>query len=89
MAALMRAALHEAAAAIGTLPGGVTIWRHKVRGTTYTVVGEATMQDSYHGVRDHDTMVVYRSLEDGRLWVRAKSEFEDGRFVEVTREVEG
>lgn len=44
---------------------------------------EATLQNSYGSLRDYDAMVVYRDPKDGKIWVRGKSEFWDGRFVEV------
>ena len=55
--------------------------RHVKRGTDYVVVGQATIQDStgsYLG--EACPVTVYRN-KDGRLWVRATDEFNDGRFV--------
>lgn len=57
-------------------------YRHKRRGTTYEVVGPATLQ-AEGGAYDLDELVIYRG-EDGRLWARLKSEFEDGRFEPVS-----
>lgn len=59
-------------------------FRHKVRGTEYTVIGNASLQNAnLCDLREGDNMVVYRG-EDGRLWVRHNAEFHDGRFDPVT-----
>jgi len=55
------------------------VWRHKKRGSTYTVVGLAEVQAD-EPLTDYEVVTVYRCRETGRLWVRRKSEFEDGRF---------
>jgi len=52
--------------------------RHKKRGSTYVVVGQAQVQCE-DGLTDYEVATVYRG-HDGQLWVRRKSEFEDGRF---------
>jgi muconolactone delta-isomerase len=54
-------------------------YRHKGRGTTYALVGEASLQTS-HAVVEGMNMVVYRADADGRLWGRPWIEFADGRF---------
>jgi hypothetical protein len=56
--------------------------RHVKRGSTYQVVGEATLQTEVP-ISDPIRMVVYRADRDGALWVRPMSEFHDGRFVEI------
>ncbi|WP_342152397.1 hypothetical protein [Methylorubrum sp. SB2] len=66
------------------------IVRHKVRGTEYEVLGEAETQYSgcarwsaegyYRPFRDNMKLIVYRSLDDGKLWCRFPDEFRDGRF---------
>ncbi|MDA8251646.1 MAG: DUF1653 domain-containing protein [Rhodospirillales bacterium] len=63
-----------------TAPG--SIWRHRKRGTTYTVVGRAELQMATDLV-DGAELVIYRG-EDGRLWARQVDEFEDGRFEQVS-----
>lgn len=57
-------------------------YRHKRRKSAYTVVGEATFQcSSFDGIElDEESVIVYEGT-DGRLWVRTKHEFMDGRFV--------
>jgi hypothetical protein len=57
------------------------LWRHKKRGTTYEEIGRGELQMA-SDVVDGSEMVIYRG-EDGRLWVREVSEFEDGRFEKV------
>lgn len=59
--------------------------RHVKRGSTYEVVGQAMLQTSAP-LTDMETMIVYRSLDDGRLWVRPSTEFEDGRFERVVQQ---
>jgi hypothetical protein len=56
--------------------------RHKVRGTCYSIVGEAEVQTN-HAIHEGVNLVVYRG-DDGKLWCRPKPEFEDGRFETLT-----
>lgn len=53
------------------------VWRHVRRGGQYIVIAQA--------VREHDLepMTIYKSVEDGRVWVRPSSEFMDGRFEQI------
>jgi hypothetical protein len=64
----------------GPLPGHVALVRHRTRGSSYRVVGQAQLQASYGPLRNRADLVVYRCLEDGRLWARPREEFLDGRF---------
>lgn len=54
-------------------------WRHKKRGTTYIVVGQAQVQAD-EPLTDYEIVTVYRCEQTGDLWVRRISEFMDGRF---------
>ena len=56
--------------------------KHKRRGTTYEVVGDASVQASMP-IHEGDHIVVYRG-QDGALWARPYKEFHDGRFEPVT-----
>jgi hypothetical protein len=56
--------------------------RHVARGGEYQVIGEAQVQ-TVTGLCDYDVVTVYRDAEGG-LWVRATSEFDDGRFVALS-----
>lgn len=56
-------------------------YRHKKRGTTYEVIGEAELQASQPQA-EYAALVIYRG-EDGKLWARNSGEFHDGRFEEV------
>lgn len=56
-------------------------YRHKKRGTTYTLMGRAKMQ--IDGPLDMAEVVVYQSNSDGSMWVRPVAEFEDGRFERI------
>lgn len=58
------------------------LFTHIDRGGIYVRLADATLQFSGEHV-DDTPMVVYRSIEDSRFWVRPKTQFEDGRFVHV------
>ena len=49
--------------------------RHR-KGGLYRAIGEAIAE------RDRTPVIIYDD-EEGQVWVRAKSEFEDGRFVRL------
>jgi hypothetical protein len=55
-------------------------WRHKKRGTIYQVIGVAEVQTTTDDLQEGDDAIVYRSEQDGKLWVRPRWEFEDGLF---------
>lgn len=61
--------------------GAARRWRHKKRGTTYTEIARASLQDNDpSGLTTGDVMVVYRSDDTGKVYCRGDDEFEDGRF---------
>jgi hypothetical protein len=70
------------------------IYLHKKRGTKYVLLGFGKFQasnlyfkvfddvwltDAFRSL-DMIEVAIYRSLDDDELWVRPKSEFNDGRF---------
>ena len=61
-------------------PGGAVRYRHKKRGTEYTLIGVGRAQGE---LQDEDPVVLYRG-DDGGLWVRHQVEFCDGRFEQVS-----
>lgn len=77
-------------------------FRHKKRGSEYEVIGVGHMQSEMWEERGEGTIdrpspiesvdmrevTIYRSVEDGSLWVRPIEEFNDGRFEPIsTKEV--
>ena len=62
-----------------------SIWRHRKRGTEYEVLDTNTgLQCSsfsayIENIFEHTPLVTYRSLGDGRVWVRPLREW-DSRF---------
>lgn len=59
-------------------------WKHKKRGTTYNEIGRGRLQSNDPGgLTDLEVMVIYQG-EDGNLWVRDQTEFEDGRFERLS-----
>ena len=80
---VVRAAL-TAALAVAPKP----THRHKKRGTEYVLLGYGNMQAAYwlDGLDDEGRLIdmrvvaIYRSVDNGALWVRPREEFEDGRF---------
>lgn len=59
-------------------------WRHKKRGTTYTVIGQAVVQAApMVSLSEGHVVTVYRADSSGTLWVRPFAEFRDGRFERI------
>lgn len=56
--------------------------RHNKRGSTYRVVGTASLQAGAP-VEEPTELVIYQG-EDGRLWARPEDEFNDGRFTALS-----
>lgn len=63
------------------MPG--TIWRHKKRGTTYTILLFSTMQIGVPSL-DGVLMVTYMCNETKVHYTRVYDEFMDGRFERVS-----
>lgn len=58
-------------------------WRHKKRGTTYTLRGTGLVSNSGEPLVDGDEVEIYQSEDDWKWYVRRKTEFHDGRFEEL------
>lgn len=59
------------------------VYRHKKRGSSYRVFGEARVQCETLLV-DNDRVLVYRDIHSLELSVRSPAEFRDGRFEVVS-----
>jgi hypothetical protein len=64
------------------------VWRHKKRGTTYQVVThfaalQCATDQAIEDRFDDLNWTIYRSREDGAVYMRLTSEFMDGRFERV------
>jgi len=80
--AVMPIILEALRGASGGGAGEVRTWRHVKRGSTYREIGRAKLQAATIQPREGNTLVVYHG-DDGQLWARLSSEFEDGRFEEI------
>ena len=59
------------------------VYVHKKRGGRYEVLHDSVMLQII-GSDDKRMMVVYRSLDDGKIYTRPRDEFLDGRFTQET-----
>lgn len=72
----------SAARADGPGGGWAPTHRHVKRGTMYQVLDEVDLQTE-KPLSDYAVLTLYRG-EDGRLWARPTSEFNDGRFAALS-----
>jgi len=78
--AQMEIAVRHALAALESRPAPTEErYRHKKRGTCYTLIGEGRGQGI---IGDEDQVTIYRG-DDGAFWVRRSFEFHDGRFEQI------
>lgn len=61
-----------------------TTHRHIKRGTSYAEVGRGTLQTA-HLLDDGAPLVCYFGIDDGRIWFRPPSEFDDAARFEAIR----
>jgi hypothetical protein len=54
--------------------------KHK-KGGLYNVVANTARVQTDVPLQDYDEVAVYKSLEDGKVWVRRECEMNDGRFT--------
>lgn len=56
-------------------------YRHKKRGSVVELLHEAIELQSAGGpIEEGASLVIYRHIDDGRVWARPAAEFHDGRF---------
>jgi len=79
----MTKSLHSPSSETEGVDPGAT-YRHRRRGTSYTVLGKAILQ-STRSLSDEQELVIYVG-PDGRLWARPTDEFYDGRFEKIESE---
>ncbi len=61
-------------------PAISSVYRHKKRGTLYTIINHGTLQLNQSD-QDDALCVIYRNVvDDGKIWIRPITEFMDGRF---------
>lgn len=61
-------------------------YQHKKTNQSYALVGFGMIQTKTPLV-DNAEVAIYESERTGHLWVRPVTEFSDGRFLEISREV--
>lgn len=54
------------------------IWQHVKSGGLYRIVSQGLIES------DLTPATIYESLWDGQIWIRPTSEFEDGRFINLS-----
>jgi hypothetical protein len=65
-------------------PFAPTLYRHKKRGSLYSLIGVAEVQ-TFTPISDRDQLIIYRGYNEPRkLWARPRDEFTDGRFEIVS-----
>ena len=80
--AAMRAVLDTLTVCAAEQPSSV--WRHRVRGTMYHIIGEVRVQcPTDKPLRDDETPLLYRDVNSGKWGARRADEFHDGRFEEM------
>ena len=61
-------------------------WRHRESGTVYTEICRGTLHVETTTPKNLDCLVVYQTPK-GQIWMRAKEEFLDGDFEEITSDL--
>lgn len=58
-----------------------TKFKHKIRGSFYSVLGAGYLQTNTP-LADNHPLIFYEG-DDGKMWARCQEEFHDGRFQEI------
>lgn len=63
-------------------------YQHKKTNQSYALLGFGMIQTKTP-LTDNAEVAIYESEKTGHLWARPVTEFSDGRFLEISREVSG
>lgn len=55
------------------------VFKHRKTDNYYFIIGEVVLENTL------EEAIIYKDIKSGRVWVRPKKEFMDGRFEKVNR----
>jgi len=69
--------LRDVNCALTAAPREGSLWVHQKTGGAYRVIGEGWIEAT------ETEAIIYQAQPDGRVWIRPKAEFYDGRFRRI------